>query len=119
GGPLPVAGKTYGDGLGVHAKSEVVYDLKPEWTRFVAVAGPDGGKKDDPRTTVVFVVEAEVGGRREILARSPVLTHAKPAFWNFDVAIPKGAKRLRLIVDDGDDDNKADHADWCDAGFLR
>jgi len=119
GGPLTVAGKTYGDGLGVHAKSEVVYDLKPEWKRFVAVAGPDGGKKDDPRTTVVFVVEAEVGGRREILARSPVLTHAKPAFWNFDVAIPKGAKRLRLIVDDGDDDNKADHADWCDAGFLR
>ncbi len=119
GGPLMVAGRTYDDGLGVHAKAEVVYDLKPEWKRFVAVAGPDGGKKDDPRTTVRFVVAAEVGGRRQILAESPVLTHAEPAAWNFDVALPKGAKRLRLIVDDGGDGNKADHADWCDAGFLQ
>jgi hypothetical protein len=119
GGPLTVAGKVHDDGIGVHAKAEVVYDLKPEWRRFVAVAGPDGAKKDDPRTTVRFVVIAEVGGRREILAESPVLTHAEPASWNFDVALPKGAKRLRLIVDEGGDDNKADHADWCDAGFLR
>jgi hypothetical protein len=119
GGPLTVAGKVFDDGLGVHAKAEVVYDLKPEWRRFVAVAGPDGAKKDDPRTTVRFVVIAEVGSRRETLAESPVLTHAEPASWNFDVALPKGAKRLRLVVDEGGDDNKADHADWCDAGFLR
>jgi hypothetical protein len=35
------------------------------------------------------------------------------------VEIPAGARRIELRVDDGGDGTNGDHADWCEAGFVK
>jgi hypothetical protein len=114
GQPLRVAGKTYQKGLGVHAPSELDYACLPEYRRFVAVAGLDDEKADDPRSSVVF----EVYAGKKLLAASPVLKRPGLSSWHFNVAIPAQTKAIRLVVNDAGDGLAADHADWVDAGFL-
>jgi hypothetical protein len=115
GKPLTVNGKKYDKGLGVHAASELVYPVKPEYKRFVAIAGLDDEKRDDERPSVVFQVWAD----RKLLAESPTLTWKTLARWHFDVPIPAKTKGLRLVVTDAGDGNAADHADWVEAGFVK
>jgi hypothetical protein len=121
GGELLVGGKPFADGLGMHASSQVVYARQAAWRRLVAIVGVDGAKRDDPRASVVFRVISESGGepaRETVLAASPRLQNGPLDHWHFDVALPDDCRRLRLEVDDAGDDNKADHADWVEAGFL-
>jgi hypothetical protein len=115
GKPLTVNGKQYAKGIGVHAASELVYAVKPEYKRFVAVAGLDDEKRDDERPSVVFQVWAD----KKLLEESPPLTWKTLNRWHFDVPIPAKAKSLRLVVTDAGDGIAADHADWVEAGFVR
>ncbi|MGA2502153.1 MAG: NPCBM/NEW2 domain-containing protein [Tepidisphaeraceae bacterium] len=118
GKPLTLGGTVYTNGLGVHAESTLVYEVKPEYRRFVAVAGIDDEKKDSV-ASVVFKVIAEMDGQTKELAASPKLrAQRQPARWHFDVAIPGQCKRLRLVVEDAGDGINSDHADWVDAGFV-
>ncbi len=113
GNPLRIAGETYERGVGVHAVSELVYDLQPAYTRFVAYVGVDDEKTTGPTGTVVFEVYAD--GRR--LYRSGIKRRGEaPSAVN--VAIPRGARQLRLVVTDAGDGIGCDHADWAAAGFL-
>jgi hypothetical protein len=114
GKPLTVNGKKYDKGIGVHAASELVYAVKPEYKRFVAVAGLDDEKRDDERPSVAFQVWAD----KKLLAESPVLTWKTLGRWHFDVPIPAKSKSLRLVVTDAGDGIAADHADWAEAGFV-
>jgi hypothetical protein len=118
GNPLRVAGTTYADGMGVHADALLVYDVKPEYRRFVAVAGIDDEVKNSVGT-MIFKVVAQIGDSTQELAASPKLNaNHQPAKWHFDVAIPDTCTRMRLLVLVGADDNRSDHADWVDAGFM-
>jgi hypothetical protein len=113
GNPIRIAGETYERGVGVHALSELVYDLRPAYTRFVAYVGVDDEKTTGPTGTVVFEVYAD--GRR--LYRSGIKRRGEaPSAVN--VAIPRGARQLRLVVTDAGDGIGCDHADWAAAGFL-
>ena len=114
GGPLLVNGKRYKQGIGVHAASELIYACLPEYSRFVATAGLDDEKRSDDRSSVIFQVYAD----DTLLAASPTLTWKTASNWNFDLLIPSGTKRLRLVVADAGDGIAADHADWVNAGFL-
>lgn len=38
--------------------------------------------------------------------------------WRFDVAIPKGSRRISLVATDASDGTKGDYADWGNAGFI-
>ena len=113
GRPLRIAGKTYAKGMGVHANAELVYRLRPEYKRFVALVALDDAKADDPRASVTF--EVHVDGRRLGLwvVKKPGVVRP------FNVALPPGAKKIRLVVTDAGDGIACDHADWVDAGFLR
>ena len=113
GGPLLIGGNKYGRGVGVHAISEIDYDLKPDFRRFVAIAGVDDEMKDYPQASVVF--EVWLDGRPA--ARSILMRPGD--FYYFDVPIPAASKKLRLVVGDGGDSIYADHADWANAGFVR
>jgi nicotinamidase-related amidase len=132
GSPLRVREEEYKKGLGVHAVSRVVYNLQPEYERFVAVAGLDDEilGEDDGRFRVCYprvVFEVIVDGK--LLAKSPPM-RAQYVPWAFDVRIPEGSHQLMLVVTDGRDDpfvvraenltfyNYLDHADWLNAGFL-
>ena len=44
--PISVAGRVYEKGVGVHSYSELEYELRPEYRRFVAVVGVDDAMKD-------------------------------------------------------------------------
>lgn len=108
--PIRIRGETFPRGMGVHALAELVYDLKPEYARFVAVVGVDDEKEG--AGSVGFRVVAD---DRELLA-TPVLTGGDERF-TIDVELPAGAKQLHLIVNDGGDGVGCDHADWANAGF--
>jgi len=111
---LTVNGRKYQNGMGVHATSELVYDCKVDYRRFVAVAGIDHSQRHDERPSVVFKVYAD----GKLLAESPVLKWDTIDHWHFDCGVPRGYRRIRLVVTDAGDGNACDHADWVDAGFV-
>jgi hypothetical protein len=117
--PLTIGGEAFARGIGTHAPSVIQYPLKPEYRRFVAVAGLDDGQRHQQDGSVVFRVRI-VREDRSISenAASPVLTWRKKGRWHFDVPIPTGATAIQLITEDAGDGIRCDHADWAEAGFV-
>ena len=107
-------------GLGVHAPCELMYAVKPEYRRFVGLAGADDnlalinhGSNLAKYPSVVFKVF--IDGQEA--AASPVMRILSPA-WRFDVPIPAGSKIISLVTMDAGDGNREDFADWANAGFV-
>jgi hypothetical protein len=120
GGPLTLSGRIYPNGLGLHAKAEAVYACQPEWKRFTATVGIDDSQRSDPRASIVCEVIAEdATGKKQTLAKSPVLQSGKQMQHSFDMPLPAGTTKLHLVVDDAGDGANCDHADWVNAGFRR
>jgi len=103
---LTIAGTTYVKGLGVHAYSEIRYQLDAVCTAFTAVVGLDdevGGNG-----SVVF----SLWGDGTQIYNSGLLTGSSPGA---PVSVPlHGIRELALIVTDGGDGPAFDHADWAD-----
>ena len=138
---LTVRGKKYARGLGANSVSELIYDLKPEHRRFVAlcgideeILGDDLGRMRASYAGVVFKVYVD----DELAAQSPMM-RIQYVPWPFDVEIPKGSRQIKLVVDDGAGGEQAlasptypeayrdwwwtphtymGHADWLEAGFV-
>jgi hypothetical protein len=120
GKPLKINRKVYTHGMGVHAPCALMYEIKPEYARFVALAGVDEhlvsishGSNLAMHPSVVFKVFID----GEEVASSPVMRVLSPA-WRFDVEMPEGARRIHLVVMDTGDGSREDFADWVDAGFV-
>ena len=111
--PITLRGEVFARGMGVHADSELVYELRPSYKRFVSVIGVDDEKNDAPSGSVTFEVLAD----ETSLFKTGVLT-PKDEWVLVNVPIPSGAQRLRLLVGDGGNGIACDHADWANAGFL-
>ena len=112
--------QTYAQGMGVHAPCELMYELKPEYKRFVALAGADenligisNGSNLAKYPSVVFKVF--INGQEA--AASPVMRVLSLA-WRFDVPIPEGARFISLVAMDAGDGSRQDFADWANAGFV-
>ncbi len=104
---LTLGGVVYPHGLGTHAASQVVVDLKGATTRFEAMVGVDDERKG--QGSVVFQVY--VDGIKK--AETKTLHGGDPAVpISVDLT---GAKRLLLTVTDAGDGNTNDHADWAGA----
>ena len=117
---LKINRQVYQRGIGVHAPCELVYEVKPEYARFVALAGVDenlvsisNGSNLAKYPSVVFKVF--IDGKEA--AASPVMRILSPA-WRFDVAIPDGARMISLVAMDAGDGSREDFADWANAGFI-
>jgi hypothetical protein len=107
--------------MGVHAPCQLMYDLSPEYARFVSLADADeqvlktaNGSNVARYPRVVFKVF--VDGRQA--AASPVMRISENP-WRFDVPIPRGARRISLVATDAGDGNREDRANWVNAGFTR
>jgi CubicO group peptidase (beta-lactamase class C family) len=117
GAPLVLDGDVYAHGLGVHAPSEVAYELKPGYERFVARVGAE--ERAGWRASVVAKVYLD----DTLMQESPLL-RAGDAPWNVDVTIPRRLKsgtpsqRLRLVFTDGGNGINYDWCDWVNAGFI-
>jgi putative heme-binding domain-containing protein len=107
---LTIAGKTYANGFGTHAVSDLIIDVKGSAERFTAEAGVDD--EQDGSGSVEFVLLAD----DKIIYRSPIIRSGDEAV-KIDVTLT-GVKQLVLHVTDGNDGNGNDHADWCDARIV-
>jgi alpha-L-fucosidase 2 len=120
GKPLLVRGKTYEHGLGFRAPSSVQYEIKPEYKRFVALAGIDenllsqhNGRFIAMNSSVVFKLFID----GEPVAESPVMRITQEP-WRFDVDIPAGSRRINLACMDAGSRNILDYGNWLNAGFI-
>ena len=112
---LKLKGVVYERGVGEHASSELTFEIKPAYRRFVCVAGLDDqvARFNDVRGSIVVKVFAD----NNLLAQTPVL-RGGGASANVDAALPAGAKALRLVVEDAGDGVDYDDADIVNAGFI-
>ena len=110
GNPITLNGIVYDKGLGVHAYSEVTYNLAGGYSRFLADVGVDD--ENNPGGTVVFRVLAD---GNEIF-NSGTMANASTT-QSVDVSVV-GVNTLTLIVDDAGDGVGSDHGDWAVARLL-
>lgn len=102
--PLQIDGKVYPRGIGTHANSEMLIDLKGVARRFEAVVGVDDETKG--AGSVVFGVWVDDQER----GRTGVLSGGDPPE---TVAVDlTDARQMMLVVEDAGDGINSDHADW-------
>jgi len=108
---ISIDGRTFQKGLGVHARTELVFPLAGSFERFCTTIGIDDAVR--PRGHVVFRI---VGDDRPLFDSGPVTGTDPPR----DVSIQvSGVNQLTLLVDYGDQMDLADHANWADARLIR
>jgi chitodextrinase len=107
GGTITLNGVTYAKGLGVHANSQVTYNLGGSYSRFVSDIGVDD--EVGSAGSVVFQVWAD-----GIKIYDSGLMTGSSATRTVNVAVT-GVNQLQLVVTDGGDNNNSDHADWAGA----
>ena len=104
---LTLQGRTYKHGVGTHAQSEMVIDVKGTGTRFRSAVGVDD--ETNGQGSVRFLVY----GDDQLLFDSGIMRHN---------SIPKqvevdlhGVRLLKLVADQADNSINSDHADWAGA----
>lgn len=110
GRPLTLAGRTFDKGIGVASRSVLVFENEGNFDLLAATIGIDA--ETEGRGDCVFVVEAD--GREIFQLR--MTGKDPPKSIALDVS---GKRRIALIVEPAEDLDLADHADWCDARFVR
>ena len=103
--PLSIGGVIFKKGIGTHAASSIIMNLKGTAERFQGFVGLDDEVKGK-KGSVKFVILAD---KKEVF-RSPLMKYGMAAV-KIDVNL-QGVKQLSLIVEDGGDSNDSDHADW-------
>ena len=110
--PLSLDHLKYPSGLGVHAASEIRYNLNQGYTLFQSDIGVDDGQIGGIGSVVFQVwVDARKVYESRILHAGDPTEHL-----SIDIA---GAQTLKLIVTDAGDGNHCDHADWAGAKLIR
>ncbi len=105
GNPLTLNGVVYPHGIGTHATSRLLIDLKGGATKFEAMVGVDDEEKGTrPPSNFTVYVDGKKKTGTKILRGGDA-----PVPISVDLT---GAKRLTLVVADGDDGIGNDHADW-------
>lgn len=109
--PIRLNGRTFDKGIGVHARTELVYTLNGAFEQFCATIGIDDAVR--PRGQVIFQV---LGDGQPIFDSGPVDGYQPPRDLCVDVA---AVGQLTLLVDYGPQADLADHADWADARLIK
>lgn len=109
--PLALNGRSYAKGLGVHAHSEVTYQLDQAYRSFAATIGIDDFTR--PAGHVIFQV---FGDNRELYSSGPVTGRDDPRDVLVDLA---GVRVIRLVVQQAEHLDIGDHADWANARLIK
>lgn len=104
-------GQVFAHGVGTHARSEFMVDLKRVATRFAATVGVDDEKADSP-ATITFEVWVDA---KKVVDTGVMRGGETPEQIDVDLT---GAKRLLLVVGDAGDGIDSDHADWANAMIV-
>lgn len=121
GKPLRIRERTFKEGLGMRANAYTRLDLKPEWKRFVALAGVDDNMLtvENGRNIAMYpkmVFKIFIDGN--LVAESPVMRISQEP-WRFDVPIPAGSRQIVLVCDDGGKTSPYNLGNWVNAGFCK
>ena len=110
GKPLMLDDRSFEKGIGVHARSLLVFDAEKKWDTLAATIGLDSasGQKGD----CVFIVLAD---GQPLLTRRMKGTDA-PEEINLPIT---GRQQLTLLVEPGEELDLADHANWGDVRFVK
>ncbi|WP_170419562.1 cadherin-like domain-containing protein [Ruegeria atlantica] len=110
--PLRLDGVTYDNGLGVHAGSELIYDLTGgDFAEFTARIGVDDSRGNNG--SVVFEVYVD-----DRLAYSSGRVTGATAAQDISISIGAAAETLRLVVAEAGDGRGNDHANWINAALV-
>ena len=109
--PLSINGVVYNKGVGVHAASQIIYDLNGIYAVFTSDVGVDD--EVDTNGTVIFQIYVD----DSLVYSSGLLTGKSPVrHASVDVT---GKNQLKLVVTDGGDGASYDHADWAGAKLVE
>ena len=111
GKPLTLGGVVYPHGVGSHAKSEMVVDLKSGAKRFIAMVGVDDERKSS-NGSVTFDVWLD---GKKAAGTGVMRGGQQPKLISVDL---NSARKMVLSVGDADDGITNDHADWAGAIIL-
>lgn len=107
---IKLDGKKYAKGIGTHSNSEIIYNLKGNYSRFTSDIGVDD------EVGVYGSVVFKVFGDGKELYKSPLMTgNSKTQIVDVDIT---AVDELKLIVEYGADNINNDHADWADAKLI-
>jgi titin len=106
---MTLNGVTYAKGLGVHAASEVIYNLNGAYSQFLSDIGVDD---ESAQGTVVFQVYAD-----NVKVYDSGLMTATSATKQVSLSVA-GKQQLKLVVTDSGDGNSYDKADWAGARLV-
>ena len=107
---ISIGGKEFDKGLGVHAPSEITFNLDGNYKTFHVFPGPDDAHQG------LLEMKIVIDGK-EVYASGNVRRNGYKA-QALDIPL-QGAKELKLVVTDGGDGNGGDHASWGDAYVIR
>jgi hypothetical protein len=110
GQPLLLAGQTYDRGLRIHSRTELVYRLTEEFRQFQALVGIDDRVR--PAGDVRLVIQ---GDDRELFNEA-ITGSDEPWPLTLDIS---GVRRLRILVDFGQQLDIADWLNLCDARVTK
>ena len=114
GGPLQLRAEgkidSYEKGLAIHSRSTLVYRLRGSYRRFAALAGID------PAVGSRGHVKLVVSGDDRPLFDGTVSGEDEPVPLDLDIT---GVRRLKILVDFGDDLDIGDHLNLCEARISK
>jgi len=108
--PIRIGGQTFADGIGTHAQSDLTLRLNKAATSFSSMVGVDDEKEGRGSVRFRIYVDGKQAADSGVMRGND---KAKQLTVNL-----KGAKTIRLVVEDAGDGIDSDHADWADAKFT-
>ena len=114
GNPIRLNGTTFIKGLGVHANSEITYNIAGlGFESFSSIVGIDDEVTGNVCGTAIFKVYND----NVLVYQSPVLNENSPPL-PINVSV-LGVSEVNLVLSDAGDTHCGDHGDWADAKFLK
>jgi hypothetical protein len=108
--PLKLGGKTYGKGLSLASRTELVYRLPGRFRKFKAVVGIDDSTRETGDVLVQIVGDGKPLWQGEVRGGEP------PRELEFEI---EGTKRLEIVVDYGKGLDIGDRLNLCEARVTK
>jgi len=108
--PLTLDGDVYSKGLAIRSRTELVYRLTDDFRQFRAIVGIDDHVRNGGNVDLV------VSGDGKILFSENVTGDDTSFALDLDIT---GVKRLKILVDFGQELDIADHLNLCDARMTK
>lgn len=103
--------------LRMHSISVNNRELSREGDKIIWTA--DDPESGDKYVAIFYTVSKEYADTRSALFRSGTISYITPGYsCNIDIALPKKATQLALVVTDGGDSYNYDHADWINPQII-